>query len=106
MTMADDSPPTEPGLWTVKDHLAHLTWWRMYAAEVLDAVRTGSELPDVADDDDVQNAKIYAANKDRSAEAIKTDARASYDRLEAAIAAISQENLNKPPPWYPAWALP
>jgi len=105
MTMADDSPPTEPGLWTVKDHLAHLTWWRMYAAEVLDAVRTGSELPDVADDDDVQNAEIYAANKDRSAEAIKTDARASYDRLVAATAAISEEDLIKPHPRYPGAAL-
>src|SRR5258706_8926201 len=101
MTMADDSPPAEPGLWTVKDHLAHLTWWRMYTAEVLDAVRTGSELPDGADDDDVQNAKIYAANKHRSAEAIKTDARASYDRLEAGIAAISEEDLLKAHPTHP-----
>src|SRR5258706_15083602 len=104
MTMADDSPPAEPGLWTVKDHLAHLTWWRMYAAEVLDAVRTGSELPDVADDDDVQNAKIYAAHKDRSAEAIKTAAPASYDRLDAAIRAITDEDLIKPQPIYPTTA--
>src|SRR5260370_16875817 len=99
--MADDSPPPEPGLWTIKDHLGHLTWWRMYAAEALDAVRTGSELPDVADDDDVQNAKIYAANKERSADAIKTDARASYDRLETAIAPLSNEDLIKPHPTHP-----
>jgi hypothetical protein len=104
MTMADDSPPPEPGLWTIRDHLAHLTWWRVYAAEVLDAVRTGSELPDVADEDDVQNAKIYAANKDRGAEAIKAEARASYDRLKVAIAAISEEDLLKPHPRYPSAA--
>src|SRR6266849_524323 len=61
LAMCDDSPPPEPGLWTVKDHLAHLTWWRVYAAEVLDSVRTGSKLPDVADEDDVQNEKIYLA---------------------------------------------
>src|SRR5947209_11505865 len=98
MTMADDSPPPEPGLWTVKDHLAHLTWWRNHAAEVLDAVRNGSELPDVADDDDVQNAKIYTANKDRRAEVIKTDARASYHPLGAAGAASSEEDLIQPHP--------
>ena len=24
LALSDDSPPPEPGLWTVKDHLAHL----------------------------------------------------------------------------------
>ncbi len=105
LAMADDSPPPEPGLWTVKDHLAHLTWWRVYAAEVLNAVRTGSKLPDVEDDDDVQNAQIYAANKDRTADAIKTDSQASYDQLEAAIAASSEEDLLNPHPRYPSEAL-
>ena len=105
LAMADDSPPAEPGLWTVKDHLAHLTWWRAYAAEVLDAVRTGAKLPDVEDDDDVQNAQIYAANKDRTADAIKSGSQASYDQLEAAIAASSEEDLLKPHPRYPSASL-
>ena len=101
LAMCDDSPPSEPGLWTVKDHLAHLSWWRAYAAGVLDAVRSGSELPEVAGDEDEQNAQIYAANQDKGADQVKSDARASYDQLEAAIAASSEEDLLKPHPRYP-----
>jgi tetratricopeptide (TPR) repeat protein len=104
LAMADDSPPPEPGLWTVKDHLAHLTWWRVYAADVLDSVRTGSTLPDVADEDDVQNEKIYLANETKKAEAVKAESRASYDKLEAAIAASSERDLLGPHPRYPTAA--
>lgn len=101
LAMCDDSPPLEPGVWTVKDHLAHLSAWRVYAAGVLDAARTGTKPPEVADDDDVQNAQIYAANQSRSADVIKSDARASYDQLEAAVAACSEGDLLKPHPRFP-----
>jgi hypothetical protein len=40
------------------------------------------------------NARVYAANKDKTAEVVKSNARAAYDRLEAAIA----EDLLKPHP--------
>ncbi len=102
LAMVDDSPSSEPGVWTVKDHLAHLSAWRTYAARVLDAVRTASAAPVVADDDDVQNAEIYAATKDLSADKVKADARTSYDELEAAIAACSEQDLLKPHPRSPA----
>ena len=102
LAMVDDSPAPEPGVWTVKDHLAHLSAWRTYAARVLDAVRTASAAPVVADDDDVQNAEIYAATKDLSADKVKADARTSYDELEAAIAACSEQDLLKPHPRSPA----
>ena len=98
LAMCDDSPPLEPGLWTVKDHLAHLTAWRNYAAQVLDAARKGVPAPKMGDDEDATNASIYAATHDKSAEDVKASARSSYDALEAALAACSDEDLAKKHP--------
>jgi tetratricopeptide (TPR) repeat protein len=105
LTLCDDAPAPEPGLWTVKDHLAHLTAWRTYAAQMLDAVRTGAALPPAADSEDERNAEIYAANLDKSADEIKSAARFSYDDLQAAVAASSEEGLATPHPRYPNAAL-
>src|SRR6202165_1720181 len=55
----NDAPADEPGRWTAKDQLAHLTAWRQVAVAEMDAVRTGGPAPDVSDDDDVENAKTY-----------------------------------------------
>ncbi len=105
LAMCDDSPPPEQEVWTVKDHLAHLTAWRIYAARVLDAVRTGSELPHVGDDDDEQNAEIYAATHEKLADDVKEEARSSYHTLEAALSACSDEDLTKPHPRAPGALL-
>jgi len=98
LALCDDSPPPEPGLWTVKDHLAHLTAWRINVAQLLDSGRTGTEPPRMDEDVQVSNARVYAANKDQTAEVVKANARAAYDRLETAIAACSNEDLLKPHP--------
>jgi tetratricopeptide (TPR) repeat protein len=105
VAMCDDSPPPEPGVWTVKDHLAHLAAWRTYAAGLLDAARAGGDAPRVEDDIDATNARIYAVNKDKSAEEVKADARSSYDALEAAVAASTEADLVKPHPRVPGALL-
>jgi tetratricopeptide (TPR) repeat protein len=101
VAMCDDSPPPEPGIWTAKDHLAHLAAWRLYAVGVLDAGRTGGEAPKMAHEIDAANARIYEENKDKSADQVKADARSSYTALEAAIAACSEDDLTKPHPRTP-----
>jgi hypothetical protein len=98
LAMCDDSPPPEPGLWTVKDHLAHLTAWRINVARLLDAGRTGSEPPTMDEDVQAANERVYAADRDRSAEEIKSSAQAAWDLVEAAVAACSDEDLLKPHP--------
>jgi tetratricopeptide (TPR) repeat protein len=105
VALCDDSPPAEPGLWTVKDHIAHLTAWRLYAAAVLDSVRNGTTAPPVGDSDDNENAQIYAATKDKSADDVKAEARSSFDALEAAIEACSEADFTKPHPRAPKAAL-
>ena len=98
LALCDDLPPPEPELWIVKDHLAHLTAWRINVALLLDAGRTGTEPPRMDEDVQASNARVYAANKNKSAEEVISNARAAYDRLEAAIAACSDEDLLKPHP--------
>ncbi len=96
LALSDDSPPLEPGLWTVKDHLAHLNEWRRYAAGVLDAGRTGSEPPNLGDEIDTINARIYEDNKDKTSDDVKSEVRASNEQLAAAIATCSDEVLTAP----------
>ena len=91
-----DEPAHGDGTWNAKDHLAHLSWWRHRSAQTLDAMRADGEIPPPVDDDDnVQNAIIYAAIKDRPAAAVKADARESWAALRNAVAASSEEDLAK-----------
>ena len=105
VAMCDDSPPPETGVWTARDHLAHLAAWRLYAAGVLDAGRTGGKAPQMADEIDAANARIYEDNKDKSADQVKAEADASYATLEAAIVACSEDDLAKPHPRSPTVSL-
>ncbi len=98
LALFDDKPPPEPGLWTVKDHLAHLTAWRTNVEQLLDSVRTGTEAPKMDEDVQASNARVYSATKDLTADVVKSNALAAFDRLEAAIATCSDEDLLKPHP--------
>jgi tetratricopeptide (TPR) repeat protein len=102
-----DEPADPDGRWNAKDHLAHVSWWRWRSARTLEAVRTGGEPPPpVPEDDDVQNAIIYAEVKDRRAADVKADAAESWTALRKAVEAASDEDLAKPHPLYPesrAW---
>ena len=99
----DDTPADPSGRWSAKDHVVHLSHWRNYAAHVLDAARTGATdtLP-APEEEDVTNAKVYEANKDREAAEVKREAEASWRRLRDAIAACSEEELALPHPRHPA----
>ncbi len=74
LALFDDKPPPEPGLWTVKDHLAHLTAWRTNVEQLLDSVRTGTEAPKMDEDVQASNARVYSATKDLTADVVKSNA--------------------------------
>ena len=89
-----DAPANPDRTWNAKDHLAHLSWWRRRSAQTLDAVRTGGELPPpLPDDDDVQNAIIYAEVRDRPADEVKADATESWTALRKAVEEASEDDL-------------
>ena len=94
--LCEDLPPADAE-WGAKDHVSHLSHWRRYAAEVLNAVRTGGTPPDAADIDAV-NAAVHAAGRGRSADDVREDARASYADLARAIEDYSDDDLSKARP--------
>ena len=103
---ANDAPADEPGRWTAKDQLAHLTAWRQYAAAEIDAVRTGGPGPIASDDENVENAKTYEETHQQPAASIHKAAKSSWDRLAAAVEACSDADLAKPRlrrPEQPLW---
>jgi tetratricopeptide (TPR) repeat protein len=94
-----DEPADPDGRWHAKDHLAHVSWWRSRSARMLDAARTGQELPPpTPEDDDVQNAIIYAEVRDRPAAEVKAGAAESWNALRKAIEESSEEDLARPHP--------
>ncbi len=96
-----DEPADPAGRWHAKDQLAHLAWWRHRSVQALESVRTGVMPARVAGDDADQNAVIYAETKDRSADEIKRDAASTWPALREALAALTEEDLEKPHPDHP-----
>jgi len=93
----DDSPPSQPGRWTAKDNLAHLSAWRLTAAAELEAIRTESPAPaSVPEDIDENNAKVYEATRNQRAAPVLEEARRSWATLAAAVEACSEGDLLKP----------
>jgi tetratricopeptide (TPR) repeat protein len=105
----DDSAPPQPGRWTAKDNLAHLSAWRLIAAAELEAVRTGTPAAaSVSEDIDGGNAKIFEATRHQRAALVLEEARRSWAKLEAALEACSEKDLLKPrvrPPERPLWQV-
>ena len=92
-----DEPADPAGRYHAKDHLAHMAWWRARSADLIEAVRTGDQPPPSVESE-VQNAVTYEENRDRAADGVKRDARASWEELTEAILACSEEDLLKPHP--------
>jgi len=97
----DDSEPAEPGKWTVKDTVAHLAWWREYGAAELAAAMTGGDVPQVAGDDDTQNATVYAEMRGLSAADVRDRAARSWAALAERIDECSEAQLSGPRPGRP-----
>lgn len=101
----DDREPSESDKWTTKDQVAHMVSWREIATAELNAVRTGSEPPEISGDDDVENAQFYARTHGLPARTIIESASRSWDALTASVEASSEEDLQKPRPRDGATAL-
>src|SRR6266851_612768 len=88
----DDSVPVEPGRWTAKDNLAHLSAWRLTATAELDAIRTGNQAASsVSDDIEQSNAKVYEATRQQPDAQVLDEARSSWATLTAAVEACTEE---------------
>jgi uncharacterized damage-inducible protein DinB len=87
--------PLEPGGWTLKDILAHITW---YEREVIPAFEThrmiGSELWSLPLEE--RNREIYTLNKGRSLEEVQAEAKIVFERFIQAAEKLDDEDLTDP----------
>jgi hypothetical protein len=102
LSEAQMTTPTVNGPWSVKDNLAHLTVWQSYLLDQLQGILTNQQppefMPGLSSEDEI-NERIYQENKDRPLGEVQEAFRASYQRVLAAVQAMSEESLNKPFPW-------
>lgn len=101
----DDSEPAEPGRWTMKDTVAHLAAWREYAVSEIDAGVAGGESPELAADEETQNAKLYAEMRDLSTKDVLHRAARSWAALADRIGACTEQQLLAPRPGRPGMQL-
>ena len=111
--------PGVAGDWSLKDVIAHLTFWRWWSVARLEAaVRNETPSPPWESGLDEENAadverinqQAYETNHDRPVADVLRDSRATFDRLEAALLALPEADLFAPHryPWlgeYPAAAI-
>ena len=97
----DDTEPSTPGQWTVKDTVAHLMSWRMEYVGEFDSALTGAPPPVVDDDDDVTNAGFYKETHHLPAKTILEAATKSWDALAGAVGKCTEKQLQGPRPGHP-----
>jgi hypothetical protein len=94
--------PGVAGDWTLKDVIAHLTAWRWWSvARMEGAVKNEEPTPPWGEDmeEDSQegvdqiNQQFDLASRDRSVIEVLRDSRENFDRLEAALLALSEAEL-------------
>ncbi|HET9111591.1 MAG TPA: DinB family protein [Ktedonobacterales bacterium] len=101
LNQLDPDRMCEPGVngeWSVKDMLAHITWWEQH---LLRRLRTGrDDLDDLyvegVDDRSVTdraNADVFVANRDRPLAEVRADFDASYREVLAVIEAMADDVL-------------
>jgi len=80
--------------WSAKDHVAHNNFWRQDALERVRAVRDGSPPPAEANDENVVNDGVFAAERDTAWDALiaetarlRAETEALVGQLDAAQAA-------------------
>ncbi len=87
--------------WSVKDLIAHVTWWEIFILERAAGLMGGAR-SEPAEHQDVLNARSYRTYADSPLAEVLAAFRASWPRLEALISALSDEQLNTPA-YYPTY---
>ncbi len=102
LSEAQMTTPEVNGPWSVKDNLAHLTVWHEYLLSQLEGILNNQKppefMPGLSTEDEI-NERIFQQNKGRSLAEVQAAFRASYQRVLAAVQAMSAESLNAPSPW-------
>ncbi len=89
--------------WSIKDLLAHISWWQRRLIQLLQNAAQGEQAPSLlaAGEDwptaiDRVNAEVHAANHDRPLSAIRAELEQSFQDTLATIGALSEQDLFDP----------
>jgi hypothetical protein len=90
---ADDN-----GDWTVKDILAHITWWEQscFGWLGLPPAVERSAIAQGLEGDDAINAAIFEGNRDRALDEVLASFERSFAALVGAVEAASEEQIEAP----------
>jgi hypothetical protein len=88
--------PVKAGEWSVKDILAHLTWYeRQMIGVVGQRALVGSDLWNLPLDE--RNYAIYVQLKEKTTAEVLTESVAVHAQLMALLQGLSDDELNQPP---------
>lgn len=98
LAQMDEQGMLQPGIvgtWSVKDLIAHVSWYEREMVPVIrQRVFTGSDWWALPADE--RNAMIYQQNSHRPMQEILHEGRRSYTELLEAVQSLSDEDLNDP----------
>ena len=87
-----------PEAWSIKDHLAHLTYWEQYMLDKIRRAVDQGETPQwVTDEEETNiNARVYAENQGRPVKDVLAGMRRSLAQVVEQVQALSEEDLTDP----------
>lgn len=91
--------------WSVKDHLAHLTFWeRVNLLAMLQAIAQGTSWTDPGfertdEETEQTNQRVYLQNKDRPLVDVLSEFQATHQQVIASLEQLSEEELKTPHEW-------
>lgn len=95
LSQIDETQMTQPGVvgeWSVKDIVAHVTWFEREMVGMLQArALIGSELWDLSQDE--RNAVVFEQNRHRPLRDVLAEARQVYEQLLEGLPSLSEEEL-------------
>lgn len=103
--------PGVNGNWSVKDHIAHLTFWeRVNLLEMLKAIEQGTSWADPGLESteevrDKTNQQVYLQNKDRSLANVLSEFQVTHQQVMEYLEKLSEEKLKTPYEWLGGYTI-
>ena len=103
--------PGVNGDWSVKDHIAHLTFWeRVNLLEILKAIEQGTSWTDPGLESteevrDKTNQQVYLQNKNRSLADVLSEFQTTHQQVMEYLEKLSEEELKTPYEWLGGYTI-
>ncbi len=96
--LSDEQMTRRPGPqpdWSVKDLIAHITWWEQTACNWVSRALSGEMLSRTETPDEI-NARVHTDNRDLSLQTVLDAFDASWKPLEDLLLRMTDEEINDP----------